>query len=163
MYESKLATRATRLAAALVDAMLTFFIWFVVVTRGLETIVKLNLINVSHWGDDRAVFVLYLANLLFLCVLFCLMNGATLYLSGQTLGKLLLNIKIVRADGSRCTLSRLLLRRYFPTLLALSALLFGGLVTVLALVFLVVGHLSILSRARRTLLDEAADTMVVNS
>jgi uncharacterized RDD family membrane protein YckC len=160
---AKTATREARLGAALVDAMLLFFLWFVGVTNGVAAVIKLNPFSLNTWSDSGIECVLYFANLAFLYALFFLINGMTLYMSGQSLGKLLLNIKIVRADGSSCPLSLLFFKRAFPTLLAISFLFLGGMVTVLALVFLVFDNLSIFSTSRRTLHDELADTIVIRA
>lgn len=74
--------------------------------------------------------------------------------TGQTLGKRLRNIRVVRTDGSRVSVGRLILRNVVP--LALSRL--GGVLRLLGLV----DGLMVFRNDRRCLHDLVAGTQVVN-
>jgi|SRR5689334_15555594 len=72
--------------------------------------------------------------------------------NGQTIAKKWLNIKVVRADGSRATLGRIFLLRNFLNI-ALSLIPLYG----------IIDSLFIFSESRQCLHDKIADTIVVNA
>lgn len=79
-----------------------------------------------------------------------------LHRSGQTLGKKLLGIKIVRSDGSRAGLGRIIGLRYLvPTLI--------GMIPYVGWLFSIIDPLFIFAEDRRCLHDRIADTIVVNA
>ncbi len=79
-----------------------------------------------------------------------------LYRHGQTVGKKIVGIRIVRPDGSRASFPRLLFLRYFvPGLI--------GAIPLLGLLFSLVNVLFIFGEERRCLHDRIADTIVVNA
>ena len=74
---------------------------------------------------------------------------------GQTVGMRLAGLRIVRADGTRATLARILvLRSVLPRAI--------GLVPVLGWLFTIVDALCVFSSDRRTIHDHMADTIVVD-
>lgn len=78
-----------------------------------------------------------------------------LYANGQTLGKKLLGIKIVRSDGSRAGFWRIVGLRYFlPGLI--------GAIPLVGYVFSLADPLFIFGEAKRCLHDMIADTIVVD-
>ncbi|EDN69981.1 conserved hypothetical protein, membrane [Beggiatoa sp. PS] len=91
--------------------------------------------------------------LLFLTTL--VINMITLYQNGQTVGKLMLSIKIVCVDGSRAGLLRILFLRYFPI-----KLLFG--IPAIGFLFYLIDTLLIFQSSRRCLHDLIAGTIVIN-
>lgn len=79
-----------------------------------------------------------------------------LWKSGQTLGKKVMKIRIVRSDGRRAELWRILLLRYFVPGLFGSIPFVGG-------VFSLIDPLFIFGEQRRCLHDLIADTIVVTA
>ena len=78
-----------------------------------------------------------------------------LYANGQTLGKKLLGIKIVRSDGSRAGFWRIIGLRYFlPGLI--------GAIPLVGVVFSLADPLFIFGETKRCLHDMIADTIVVD-
>lgn len=79
-----------------------------------------------------------------------------LYRSGQTVGKKIVGIRIVRSDGSRASFPRLLFLRYgVPTLI--------GMIPYVGWIFSLADPLFIFGESRRCLHDMLADTIVVNT
>jgi uncharacterized RDD family membrane protein YckC len=76
------------------------------------------------------------------------------YQNGQTIGKRLLGIKVVRTDGSRASLSRIFFLRYLLNTLFMWVPLAGGL-------YALVDPLMIFGEARRCCHDYLADTIVI--
>lgn len=77
-----------------------------------------------------------------------------LHSRGQTVGKALAGVRMVRPDGSRASLARLLFRRELPIALA-TAIPFGGLLIGLE-------SLQIFGETRRCAHDRIADTIVID-
>ncbi len=103
-----LAGRGTRLLAVLVDALLAGF--------AFGAIALLTPINVFHprVGSSGHVGVL-LINVVLGFIIFVVIHGYLLAARGQTVGKALLKIRIVRSDGSPASFGRILGLRYLPT------------------------------------------------
>jgi uncharacterized RDD family membrane protein YckC len=76
--------------------------------------------------------------------------------SGQSLGKRLLGIRVVRGDGSPASAARIFWLRNVVTCLP-------AIIPPLGLLYAVVDSAFIFSRSRRCLHDRVADTMVVNA
>ena len=72
--------------------------------------------------------------------------------NGQTIAKKWLNIKVVRADGSRASLGRIFLLRNFLNIALSLVPLYG-----------IIDSLYIFSESRQCLHDKIADTIVVNA
>jgi len=83
-------------------------------------------------------------------------NWIWLYRNGQTIGKRLLSIKIVRTDGSRAGLLRIIFLRFIPTGILSSIPLIGFSFTLL-------DPLLIFQKSRRCLHDLIADTIVIDA
>lgn len=140
----ELASRGTRLLARCLDALLLACGYGLVVLSGVGK-------PGAHY--DRATALLGIAGVLALWAL-ATCNCVLLRRTGQTLGKLALGIQIVRHDGTRASLPRLLfLRSGINTVLALIPL-FGW-------ACLLVNALMILGESRRCLHDRIAGTLVV--
>lgn len=87
---------------------------------------------------------------------FVVVQLVMLHRSGQTVGKRLMGIRIVRADGSRAGLRRIfLLRLLVPNLIAA--------IPFLGLFFALIDSLFIFADDRRCLHDRFADTIVVDA
>ena len=83
-------------------------------------------------------------------------NMVWLHRYGQTVGKRLLKIKVLRSDGSRCPLSRIMLARWLPVTLL-------GYVPLVGPIVGLVDALMIFRDDRRCLHDLIADTIVVKA
>ncbi|MGH8588531.1 MAG: RDD family protein, partial [Gammaproteobacteria bacterium] len=81
-------------------------------------------------------------------------NGYWLHTRGQSIGKRLLKIRIVRSTGERATLSRILFARYLP----IQAM---GIVPVIGMLYALIDILFIFGDSRQCLHDRIADTIVV--
>lgn len=149
--DMELAARMTRLGAAIVDALIIgvpfYIVFFMVVPDpfGLATAANESLLS-------NTLFSL----VLFACAfaLYAVINWVPLEANGQTWGKKLLNIRVVRSDGSPVGAKRVLFRRYLP-IQAVSILPFLG--SIIALVNVVM----IFRESRKCLHDDIADTVVV--
>jgi len=93
---------------------------------------------------------------LFGFIVFLLVNGYFLAQSGQSLGKKMLGIKIVRTDGSQPPLSHIVLRRMVPVSVAQIIPTIGPLLAMIDI-------LLIFRSSRQCVHDQIADTKVVKA
>ena len=152
----ELASRWARLGAVMLDG-LSGFIWFVPAyatnfamivqqSRGNPLGVWINLAKTGGW------FYLGLIGALVVLAI----DLTLLARNGQTIGKKLLGIKVVRVDRSPVSLFRVFFLRYvFNTFLTLIPLV-GSL-------YSLVDSLMIFSESRRTVHDRIADTIVIKA
>jgi len=153
----KLAGRWIRLLAYLADGLI-FFIpllalgFFVPFLANSFESGHGDLSNDLEKGIVVAIGIFFL--LFFLAVM--VINWVLLYKNGQTIGKRLLAIKIVRTDGSRASLLRIIFLRFLPTGLLNSIPFFG-------VVFTLLDPLLIFQKSRRCLHDLIADTIVIDT
>lgn len=141
-----LASRLSRLGAALIDSAFIFVpaILIAIMTPGIR----------NGTSSDPSGFVLGLFGLG--VIAFVVYQFVLLYRHGQTVGKKIVGIRIVRPDGGRASFPRLLFLRYFvPGLL--------GAVPIVGFIFTIVDVLFIFAEDRRCLHDKIADTIVVNA
>jgi uncharacterized RDD family membrane protein YckC len=136
-----LAERLTRLGAVLIDIVIALiaytplFIWWYQRTQGSSA---------ALFGMIGGIFVLALL----------VYNLMLLYRDGQTIGKKLLNVRIVRTDGSRAGLARILFVRILPVTLL-------GMIPFLGFFISLTDPLLIFRDSRQCLHDQIADTVVV--
>jgi uncharacterized RDD family membrane protein YckC len=149
--EQTLADRGTRLAAAIVDSLLF---------GGLAILMAI-LVPLLARNSSAATFgiigVVFFGGFLALIVV----NFVLLYRYGQTIAKRLFKIKIVRSDGSRCGLARIIFLRALPITIVASLVnyvvpLGGSLLSLL-------DPLLIFRQDYRCLHDHIADTIVVKA
>jgi len=152
----ELASRSARLVAVTIDGLLGF-IWFAPVyitnfatvaqqARGSPIMVWINLARTGGW-----FYVGVLGALVVLAI-----DLTLLARNGQTIGKKLLGIKVVRVDGSPVSLYRVFFLRYVCNTLLTLIPLFGSL-------YSLVDCLMIFSESRRTVHDRIADTIVIKA
>ena len=146
--EPQLAGRGARLGGAIIDGVILLGLWWLV---GLFTPWNIFSPKMAE-GGIVALLGMQLLGLL----LFALVNGYLLMTRGQTIGKLLLGMRIVRPDGSAASPGRIIGLRYAVGWL-LSALPFVG------MVYALVDCLLIFRADRRCLHDMIADTIVVKT
>ena len=88
--------------------------------------------------------------------LFGAINGYLLATQGQTVGKKLLGIRVVRSDGSRASLARLIGLRYVLSWVIV-------IVPVVGVIYALLDSLMIFRESRKCLHDNLADTIVVKA
>lgn len=146
--ELELAGRGTRLGAAIVDGLLqgaVFWLMMLFVFRiSFQEMVAVTI------GKQVLMQIGGIA-------IFLILNGYLLARNGQTIAKKLLNIKIVRSDGSAAGIGRIVLLRLAPVWLMTLIPVVGMLVVGL------VDPLLIFRQSRKCLHDTIADTIVVKA
>jgi uncharacterized RDD family membrane protein YckC len=146
--ELELAGRGTRLGAAIVDGLIygaVFWLMMLFVFRiSFQEMVAVTI------GKQ---VLMQIGGI----VIYTILNGYWLAKNGQTIAKKLLDIKIVRTDGSPAGLGRIVLLRLAPIWLLALIPVVGGVVTGL------VDPLLIFRQSRKCLHDTIADTIVVKA
>ncbi|MEP7156322.1 MAG: RDD family protein [Betaproteobacteria bacterium] len=143
--ESELAGRGVRFLAALIDGLLLGFLNF-----GVAMLFGYNMFSPSAPPTFATTLLLMLSGV----ALYMLLNGYLLQKNGQTIGKKLLSIKIVRNDGSQATLGRIVLFRLLPVWVVSA-------IPILGAVLSLVDALFIFRENHKCIHDNIADTMVI--
>lgn len=141
--ERQKASRGRRLAAVLIDSA-TFFLALIPIFIFAPPGQRTSGSSAAGFGALLVILVLAIVNL------------TMLYRSGQTIGKRLMGTKIVRTDGSRASLGRIILLRIIPMQL-LSGIPYLGALIALA------DALVIFGKDVRCLHDQIADTIVIDA
>lgn len=140
--DSPYAEPSARLAAFVLDAALPAVPQITLMALGVA-FGSGTWIRASHWLGWA------------LTVLFFVADVVLLARYGQTVGKRIIGLRIVRTDGSRASLGRLFwLRWVIPSIL--------GFVPLLGWLFGLADALTVFSDDRRTLHDRIADTIVID-
>ena len=156
-FPLELAERGTRLGAKCVDGLTVLGALLatgIVAAIGIPVLAAFTRSGVDrHFGLN--VFAL-VAGLVGFLALLALITWNCLWLRryGQTIGKRVLKIRIVRGNGGPATLGRIFWRRYLPMILLGSIPYLGFLITL-------ADYLLIFRDSRKCLHDEIADTIVV--
>ena len=142
-----LAGRGIRLVAVLLDGVIAFFAFWI-----------LSLIAPLSWtpAPGASLVRFFAVNGTVGFILFVILHGYLLATRGQTIGKALLKVRIVRSDGSRASLMRILGLRFLPTTVI-------GLIPLIGGLYAVIDSLLIFRESRRCLHDNIADTIVVKA
>jgi uncharacterized RDD family membrane protein YckC len=144
------ADRGTRLAAAIVDAI----IFGAMVYAPLMFVAMTGRAAPDESGNTNADTLIVVAGVLTLVGfgLWCWLTISRMIANGQSIAKKLLNIKVVRSDGSPVSLGRLIgLRNIVNTMISIIPL-YG-----------IIDTLFIFGESRRCLHDKLADTIVVKA
>ena len=150
----ELAGRGSRLGAYVMDSILVIFPVLIVFALGMGTEV-LGIGAREVPTDETMVNIFSIFIFLWFMALFVI-NMILLYQNGQTIGKRMLSIKIVRVDGSRAELLRIIFLRALPTGLLSSIPAIGNL-------FFLIDALLIFQDSRRCLHDLIAGTIVIRA
>ncbi|HMC16661.1 MAG TPA: RDD family protein [Albitalea sp.] len=141
-----LGGRGARLGAALIDSVIgAVAAWSLWALTPVAT-----LVSTGAWSVWRGLATQTIAGLL----VFALIHGWLLARRGQTLGKLMLKLRIVRSNGERASLVRLLGLRYAIGWAIATVPFIGAL-------FVLIDCLLIFRESRQCLHDNIADTIVV--
>jgi uncharacterized RDD family membrane protein YckC len=146
----ELGGRGARLGAVLIDGVIQAVAYGLVVGTVFASVFP----SLGKTSDPGLFMIVFGA--LASMVLFVLIQGYLLVTSGQTIGKKLLGLRIVRSNGERADGIRLLGRRYLLIWLIAS-------IPVIGWIFAVVDSLMIFRDSRLCLHDNIADTMVVKA
>jgi uncharacterized RDD family membrane protein YckC len=144
-----LAERGTRLGASILDSLAFFGMVY-------GPILVFGVLSASAWspmmdgGAVNAVFGMGLASAFVGFVIWCAITVKYVKQNGQSIGKKICGIKVVRRDGTPVTFSRLFWLRNFVTWIISLVPLFG-----------LVDSLFIFGESRQCLHDKIADTIVV--
>ena len=145
---NQLAGRGVRLGAVLIDAVIVgVLLWLV----GLVTPWNAFKPDVS-----RGLFFMLLTNLVLGFITFTAINGYLIATQGETVGKRLLGLRMVRTDGQRASFARLLGARYGIGYVI-------GLIPFVGSLYGLVDALLIFRESRKCLHDNIADTIVVKA
>jgi uncharacterized RDD family membrane protein YckC len=151
-----LASRSARLGAVMLDSLLGF-IWFTpayvsnwaTIARQAHGNALAAWVNLARTGGWFYVGVLGALVVLAIDLILLARNG-------QTIGKKLLGIKVVRVNGSAVSLFRVFFVRYVCNTFLTLIPLFGSL-------YSLVDSLMIFGESRRTVHDRIADTIVIKA
>lgn len=142
-----LASRGSRLGAALLDGLLgLLFVAPALYALGLFEGAGVGSVSTA---DQIGLTIAGLCG-------FLILHGYLLYTRGQTVGKRLVGIRIVRRDRSRARFGILVGLRVVPVSLAAQIPLFGPFLTLLDILF-------IFGAERRCIHDRIADTVVIRA
>ncbi len=144
--EQTLAGRGARFGAAIIDGALAFAVFLAI---GFWSPVA-RLVSSGSWSAPLGLVAYVVAGL----AAFALMHGWLLATRGQTIGKRLVGVRIVRSDGEPASLLRLLGLRYF----------LGGVIQsipFIGMAYALLDVLLIFRESRQCLHDNIADTIVV--
>ncbi|CAC9609013.1 hypothetical protein [uncultured Gammaproteobacteria bacterium] len=144
--ELVLASRWSRLWASLLDALIILIIAMPIIyfTNGFDNIFK---------GTIPATYVLFLV--VIQIVVFIALNGKLLLNKGQTIGKMVLNIKIVTLTGELPSVKQHLIKRFGVYFLTSQIPFIGQFLSM-------INVLMIFGKKKRCAHDYFAGTMVVN-
>lgn len=155
--ETVLASRSARLRAALIDAVL----WCIPLVFVLRAVTQAYRMSALGLHMPLGLFASKMVVALVLWAVLAAWNIAWLVQRGQSVGKRLVGIRIVRPDGSPASAARLLLMRG-GAFMVINRLLMG-IHPLLATSFALADVLFIFSESRRCLHDRIADTIVINA
>ena len=143
----ELGGRGARLVAVIIDGLIQGAIYWVIMLvafKGLDP------------RSGRAGVGLIAGQFVLGFVLFVLVQGYLLHTEGQTIGKKLLGLRIVRSSGERATLGRLFGLRYLVGWILV-------MIPFLGMIYALVDCLLIFRGSRQCLHDNIADTIVVKT
>lgn len=147
-----LADRGLRLVAALIDAA----VWVATTIPVFAAIPVLDRAGAGSGPEGRFAFLLAAGLMLAGMVAVLAWNLVWLHRHGQTVGKRLVRVKVLRSDGSHCAVWRIVFARWLPVTLL-------GMIPVLGYGVSLVDCLMIFRADRRCLHDLIADTIVVRA
>lgn len=145
--DTELAGRGMRLLSVIIDGLIQGAIYWIL------TLVAFRALDPSKGSIGVGMIV---GQLVLGFVLFVLVQGYLLHTQGQTVGKKLLGMRIVRTNGERATLGRLLGLRYLVGWVLVMIPFVGA-------IYALVDCLMIFRDSRKCLHDNIADTIVVKA
>lgn len=147
-----LADRAMRLVAKIVDGAIVLGI---IAVLGIVAAVALPALQ-NNGQNNEAAMIAFGVVAIALMISLLVVNLVLLHRHGQTIAKRMFGMRIVRSDGSRCSLLRLIFARWLPTTLL-------SIIPLLGYVFSLIDPLLIFRLDQRCMHDLIADTIVVKA
>ena len=159
-----LAERGARLLAATIDELILLAISLPIVigaipamvalvsgtgTADLESLDTMSVLRLMVGGPGTTITILAL-------IAWCIITAWLVATNGQSIGKRLVGIKVVRTDGSRASFARIFLLRNLINGLP-------NLLPYVGLLYQLVDPLLIYQESRQCLHDKIADTIVVRA
>lgn len=157
----ELADRGTRLGAVIIDGMLFGIISVVMIFGFLGGVGRLSALGGRGVGGEPSttgMIVGCVATIAFIAL--TAVNFIWLHQTGQSVAKRWLKIRIVRSDGSRCGLMRVIFLRVLPLAVAAGVL---NLLPPLGALLRLADALLIFRSDYRCIHDHIADTIVVKA
>ncbi|MEO7326633.1 MAG: RDD family protein [Dokdonella sp.] len=152
--EQELADRGTRLGAAILDGLV---VGGPVALIAIAAAIAIPSYKQAGGGQPNPFLFGLLGFAIFAVMIgIAVVNMVLLHRHGQTLAKRWLNIKIVRTDGSPCSLLRIIFARFLPVALL-------GAIPLIGYFISLVDSLLIFRQDYRCLHDHFADTIVVKA
>jgi uncharacterized RDD family membrane protein YckC len=148
-----LGGRGARLGSVIIDGIIQGAAYYAIAFTMFSALLPNNTSSDSSVSGLAGVFAL---QIVISVVLFIVLHGYLLATQGQTIGKRLLGLRILRSNGERASLGRLLGLRYF----------LGWVLLVIPFVGAIYGLadcLMIFRDSRKCLHDNIADTIVVKA
>lgn len=154
--DSPLAGRVSRLLAVWLDGLIGFSGFVPAWIKNFSSLAQQSRGNaIAMWvALAKSGGLFYVGLLIALIVL--AVDLTLLARNGQTIGKKLLGIKVVRVDGSPVTLFRVFFLRYVCNT-------FLALIPLIGVLYSLVDHLMIFGEKRRCAHDYIADTIVIKA
>jgi uncharacterized RDD family membrane protein YckC len=143
----KLASRGNRLGAKMLDGVIIAVVLVVAGVAGAAA---------TGGSSPASVNMTFVGLMILGGAGVAIINAVLLHRHGQTVGKKIVGIRIVRADGSRCGLRRVVFLRILPFSVA-------GFIPLAGPVVGLVDVVMIFGDDHRTLHDRLADTVVVTA
>ena len=154
--EIELAGRLVRLGASFLDGLIQMLValpFFFVIFLYIFSIESFE--DFGIWAKDNMSLWTVMAVVITVAV-FIAINFHLLRSNGQTIGKRICNIKIVRSDGTPADIQRILIYRYLPQWLIPQVPIVGGF-------FPLIDAVLIFRESRKCLHDDIADTIVIKA
>lgn len=149
--ELELADRGIRLVAVLIDTAT-----MMVAVLPMLLMMPFMAPRGDAAGPDEALLVAGIGLMFVVWLALAIWNMIWLHRYGQTVGKRVMKIRVLRSDGSHCALLRIIFARWLPVAML-------GMIPLLGYVFSLLDPLMIFREDRRCLHDLIADTIVVRA
>jgi len=146
----ELASRGARFGGAFIDGLIHIGVYWLLAT----TVLKPILPNLTR--GSGTVLGSMLTSMVVSILLFLLIQGYLLATTGQTIGKKLLGLRIVRSNGERADVGHVIGLRYLLVWVIAA-------IPVVGWIFALADALMIFRDSRKCLHDNIADTIVVKT
>lgn len=145
----ELGGRGARFGAAIIDTLIQVGAYYALAFTVFSSLMPSS----TRTGGVVGMFAL---QIIASFVLFIVIHGYLLATQGQTVGKKLLGLRIVRSNGERASVGRLIGVRYFLGWLI-------AVIPVVGVIYALVDSLMIFRESHKCIHDNIADTIVVTA
>jgi uncharacterized RDD family membrane protein YckC len=144
----ELGGRGARLGASLIDTLIQLAVYYALAFTVFSALIPTNTLSRGVGAFALQMIVSF--------VLFAALQSYLLATQGQTIGKKLMGLRIVRSNGERATLGRLLGLRYFLGWVI-------AVIPIVGVIYALVDCLLIFRESHKCLHDNIADTLVIKA